>query len=129
MLNGSGRRHLVAGRSSGSENAIPAGEELPGDARTQWTVKGIDKRTLELSRLAARKRGMRFGAWVNNVLRAAASEEEGASLNGAPEELMAKIAEIEFKIDRSVSELKEQTSHLQHDVRVLHMLVPKAGQA
>ena len=126
---GRGRLRTAGGSLGGDEKALPDAGGVDGvvrDARTQWTVKGIDKRTLELSRLAARKRGMTFGAWVNQVLRNAASEDN-SSPRRAPEELMAKIAEIEFKIEQSVGELKEQTSHLQHDVRVLHMLVPKSG--
>lgn len=94
--------------------------------RTQWTVKGIDKRTLELSRLAARKRGMTFGAWVNQALRDAASGENGP-LQTSSNELMTKIAEIEHKLNQSVDELKQQSNHIQHDVRVLHLLVPKAA--
>ena len=96
------------------------------DSRMQWTVKGIDKQTLEASRVAARKRGMKFGAWVNEVLRAAAPDEAAEHVTTS-RELMDKIAEIEFKLDQSVGELKQQTSHIQHDVRVLHMLVPKAA--
>jgi len=91
---------------------------------TQWTVKGIDKHILEASRVAARKRGMKFGAWVNQVLRAAATEESEFQLTTS-KELMAKISEMESKLDRTVGELKETTDHIQHDVRVLHLLVPK----
>lgn len=93
--------------------------------RTQWTVKGIDKHTLELSRKAARKRGMKFGAWVNEVLRSAACDD-GMPAAGGPRELLTKIAELEFKFEKSVGELKESTNNIQHDVRVLQLLVPKA---
>lgn len=98
-----------------------------GDSRIQWTVKGVDKETLEASRIAARKRGMKFGAWVNEVLRAATTTDETPSPVSVSNELLEKIAEIEFKLDQSVGELKQQTSNIQHDVRVLHMLVPKAA--
>jgi hypothetical protein len=96
------------------------------ESRMQWTVKGIDKQTLEASRIAARKRGMKFGAWVNEVLRAASSDEAVEHVTTS-KELLDKIAEIEFKLDQSVGELKQQTTHIQHDVRVLHMLVPKSA--
>ncbi|WP_316188951.1 MULTISPECIES: hypothetical protein [unclassified Bradyrhizobium] len=92
---------------------------------TQWTVKGIDKDTLEASRVAARKRGMKFGAWVNQVLSEAIAEEADAQISATSKQLMEKIAEMEHKLERSVGELKQQTDHIQHDVRVLHLLVPK----
>jgi hypothetical protein len=98
--------------------------EINAASTTQWTVKGISKEILEASRVAARKRGMKFGAWVNQVLRDAASEDD-QTLSAASKELLQKIAEIELKLDRSVGELKQQTEHIQHDVRVLHLLVPK----
>ncbi|MDR6660581.1 hypothetical protein J2W51_003151 [Tardiphaga robiniae] len=102
-------------------DAVPA-----GDSRIQWTVKGVDRDTLEASRVAARKRGMKFGAWVNEVLRAATTDEVPPHA-AASNQLLEKIAEIEFKLDQSVGELKQQTNDIQHDVRVLHMLVPKAA--
>lgn len=92
--------------------------------KVQWTVKGIDQKTLEASRVAARKRGMKFGAWVNAVLRNAIAEEHETQ-NAHPNELLERITEIEQKLERSVSELKQQSGDIQHDVRVLHLLVPK----
>jgi hypothetical protein len=121
-----GRRRRHGGSERTITRAEHVGDVVSPETRTQWTVKGIDKQTLEMSRLAARKRGMRFGAWVNQALREAASEETSFA-RIVPDELMAKIAEIDFKIDQSVGELKQQASNIQHDVRVLQMLVPKAG--
>lgn len=125
-------RRRTASPTSSTKTAKPkmkkkAGEPAEvGDSRVQWTVKGVDKQTLEASRIAARKRGMKFGAWVNEVLRAATTEEIPSSVSPS-NELLEKIAEIEFKLDQSVGELKQQTNNIQHDVRVLHMLVPKAA--
>jgi hypothetical protein len=69
---------------------------------------------------------MKFGAWVNDVLRAAASDE-GAAPKSTTNELMSRIAEMECKLDRSVDVLKEQSSNIQHDVRVLQLLVPRTA--
>ena len=123
---GSGR---IVGKSEkkGKAKPIQKPEIVSSEAsRTQWTVKGIDKETLEASRIAARKRGMKFGAWVNEVLLAAASGDAFQNL-GNGKELLSKIAHIEFKLDQSVNELKQQTDHIQHDGRILHLLVPKSG--
>src|SRR4051812_7966222 len=78
------------------------------DERIQWTLKGIDKETLEASRIAARKRGMKFGAWVNEVLRAA-TIGDSVSVGFGQKELLKKIAKIESKLDQSVGELKQQS--------------------
>lgn len=89
--------------------------------RIQWTVKGIDKETLELSRREARKRGMKFGAWVNEVLRTAAQDE--LLIAGGPRDLLTKMAELEFKL----IELKDSSANIQHDVRILQALVSKSA--
>lgn len=108
--------------ASGNRKRGDTAKGLESDV-VQWTVKGIDRETLELSRRAARKRGMKFGAWVAQALKSAVSDEnEQTTPNGL---LLSKIAEIEFKIDSRVDELKRQTSDIQHDVRVLQLLVPK----
>jgi hypothetical protein len=69
---------------------------------------------------------MKFGAWVADALRTAASEHSPETTHQSSE-LMAKIAQIELKIERSVSELKTQNTNLQHDVRVLQLLVPRVA--
>jgi hypothetical protein len=123
-----GMRERRARRASApsieTNSKIGKKQHADGIVTTQWTVKGIDKNILEASRVAARKRGMKFGAWVNQVLRAAAAEESEAQL-ASSQELLNKISEMESKLDRTVGALKETTDHIQHDVRVLHMLVPK----
>lgn len=132
-----GREHVRSAQSHGriskkSGKELKVKRSVKSDAnnldapRTQWTLKGIDKQTLDASRVAARKRGMKFGAWVNEVLLAAASGESFETFGGE-DRLLSKIADIEFKLDQSVSEIKQQTNHIQHDVRILQLLVPKVG--
>lgn len=138
MLDSTRREEHARSRKQGNapstlKSRKPTDKEQKSDgvepeSRMQWTVKGIDKETLEASRVAARKRGMKFGAWVNEVLRAAATDDSHVP-STTQKELLEKIAEIEFKLDQSVGELRQQNNHIQHDVRVLHMLVPKAAAA
>lgn len=121
-----GRESRRSTERSGEKSSRAKTIQTPAQANmTQWTVKGIDKDTLEASRVAARKRGMKFGAWVNQVLSEAIAEEADAQISATSKQLMEKIAEMEHKLERSVGELKQQTDHIQHDVRVLHLLVPK----
>jgi hypothetical protein len=116
-----GARRTTSKRKIQQTKSADVGESVH---RIQWTVKGIDKETLELSRRAARKRGMKFGAWVDQTLRSAATGEvEAASVS--PVELMKKIAKIEATLEARTGELKDQTNNLQHDLRVLHLLMPQ----
>jgi hypothetical protein len=86
----------------------------------------LDRQALELSRQAARKRGMKFGAWVAQALRAAANEEVDKDAAKA-DILLNKISEVESKIEAAIGELRNQTSGIQHDVRVLQLLIPKSA--
>jgi hypothetical protein len=92
----------------------------------QWTVKGLDRQALELSRMAARKRGMKFGAWVAQALRTAAIEEADKEATNA-DILLNKISEVESKIEAAIGDLKNQANGIQHDVRVLQLLIPKSS--
>ena len=77
----------------------------------QWTLKGINPETRELSRQAARKSGMKLNAWVDTALKTAAKSELDTS---------------EFRLhirDNDVSGLlREQVKNLdalENDVRIL----------
>jgi hypothetical protein len=44
------------------------------DSKRQYTIKGIETETLDLMRTAAKKQGMKVGAWVSARLREAAKK-------------------------------------------------------
>lgn len=54
-----------------------SGYEASSEAKLQYTIKGIEKRSVDLMRSAAKVEGMKIGAWVSKRLREAAE----ASLN------------------------------------------------
>lgn len=63
-------------------NNVPQIDE-PNDSRTaderlQYTIKGIERRSVELMRSAAKQDGMKIGVWVSRRMREAAE----ASLDG-----------------------------------------------
>src|SRR5271168_2273065 len=48
-----------------------------GVAGAGWTLKGVPSETVEMTRQAARMRGMKIGAWVADALRQAAKRDLG----------------------------------------------------
>lgn len=72
---------------SQSDGEIPsspsdAALDTSSDDKLQYTIKGIERRSIELMRDAARGEGMKIGAWVSKRLKEAAvaslSEEDPA---------------------------------------------------
>jgi uncharacterized protein YukE len=103
-----------------SENA----EMRNAPASTQWTLKNIDRQTVELSRQAARKRGMKFGAWVAQVLREAADEHIEKKGGEEHRLLLSRIEELESRMGQRIEKIQKQGQEIQHDLRVLQLLVP-----
>lgn len=67
----------------------------PDRERTQYTVKGIDRGTVDLMREAARKDGMKIGAWVSAKLREAAHRSFGEGSSDAdPSALLDQMAKL-----------------------------------
>lgn len=48
---------------------------LPTNQSQDWTIKGLPKETVEISREAAKNNGMKINAWVSKALNQAASKE------------------------------------------------------
>jgi hypothetical protein len=56
----------------GNESFLNNAQEDSRRASSQYTIKGIPRETVDLTRSAARKEGMKVGAWVSMRLREAA---------------------------------------------------------
>lgn len=112
-----------AGRRTGGDSERPAeGPRELVDQRVQWTVKGIDASVRQISRLAARKSGMRVSSWVETTLRSAA-EDQLASEDRKPEPTQAEIMELLLQQSRRMESLSEDLRILQRGV--LQKLVAK----
>jgi hypothetical protein len=115
-------------RREGSTFADSQNLTGPGSEGVQWTLKNVERKTVELSRQAARKRGMKFGKWVTEVLRAAAIAEIEGGSRDEKELLAVKMAAFESKLDERIEKIQKQGQEIQHDIRVLQLLVPTAGK-
>lgn len=71
-----------------------------GSAATrQYTIKGIDAETLERMRLAARKQGMKVGAWLSARIREAA--DQAIAEEGTAREQLATLREHIARIEKN----------------------------
>jgi hypothetical protein len=81
----------------------PVNDDKPKSANAigSWTVKGVEKETIVAAKKAAKRDGVFLGAWVNRVLRDAATDR----LKDAPppavpqEDVMTAIATLTEKVD------------------------------
>lgn len=64
---------------SAASSEDDGGDRMTGEERLQYTLKGVEKRSLELMRDAARADGMKIGAWVSKRMREAAESSLAAS--------------------------------------------------
>ena len=62
-----------------ASNDEEGGDHMTGEERLQYTLKGVEKRSLELMRDAARADGMKIGAWVSKRMREAAESSLAAN--------------------------------------------------
>ncbi len=60
-------------------------EEGGAEQRLQYTIKGIEKRSVDLMRTAAKRDGMKIGAWISMRMREAA---EASLKDGEPSYLV-----------------------------------------
>ncbi len=82
--------------------------EQSAELRRQYTIKGIENETLDLMRTAARKQGMRVGAWVSARLREAADR----ALHGEDSKWKNEMVELRDHIRRIEESQKEEAQRL-----------------
>ena len=85
--------------------------ELSSETRSsgekmQWTIKSLDKDTVEASKKAAQKRGMKISAWVEQELRKAAYKEISNGGKG--------VDEFDNNFDKILHVIKKMSD--QHDI-------------
>lgn len=104
--------------------------DASGSGGIQWTLKNVDRQAVELSRQAARKRGMKFGKWVTEVLREAATAEmNGRNRDDGNDIIVAKLSEFETNLGDRIEKIQRQSLEIQHDLRVLQLLVPEVAKS
>jgi len=69
-----------------------------------WTIRKIDSSTIEKTKLAAGKSGMKIGAWVDAKL----SEAATSSLESAYSPLRKELRNVSNEIDKGLSSSAEE---------------------
>ncbi len=95
-----------------TEGAAHDRQEMSGEKsaelRRQYTIKGIENETVDRMRTAARKQGMRVGAWVSTRLREAADR----ALQGEESTSKTEMVELRDHIRRIEESQKEESQRL-----------------
>jgi hypothetical protein len=70
-------------------------EDSTAEDKLQYTIKGIERRSIELMRDAARQEGMKIGAWVSRRLREAAEASLADQEPDYSRELLANANQLQ----------------------------------
>ena len=86
-----------------------------------WTIKGIPDETVDMTRMAARRRGMRIGSWVAETLhRAATMELQGIPRpESADDAVIERLDKFEELITQEMQALSEQNRALDQELAVI----------
>jgi len=103
----------TAGR--GTADAGRNGDDEQADTRRQYTIKGIETETVELMRTAARKQGMKVGAWISTRLREAASRAL-AGESETPKNELSELREYIRRIEQNQHEERERLRAIQDEL-------------
>lgn len=98
----------VRSKKGGAKNATHA--SIKNEAR-DWTIKSLSPETVEVSREAARKSGMKINAWVSKALESAATEPVVVTRGNRVSD-DAEIMKLEQSILKEISDLKAQNESL-----------------
>ena len=101
-------------------------------SRRAWTIKGIQKETVEQSRKAAHTQGMLLSLWVEKQLRDAAERElkGNGSKELAAEILCTKLDNIETALIEYLKGQDKSITNLQEEMRMLtNKIVPPLLEA
>lgn len=122
------------GRSPGGQRPSFRGGVVPtsqggkshSGTNAGWTLKGIPQETVELTRKAARARGMRIGSWVAESLSRAATrdlEEDTISNEGR---ILQRLEQIEKKFEAELRAVSNQNNNLDQEIALIRRgLLPK----
>jgi hypothetical protein len=85
------------------------------EVKQQYTIKGIETETVELMRSAAKKQGMKVGAWVSTRLRDAARKALADESETSGEEL-AQLRDYILRIENNQQEERTRLREIQDEL-------------
>ncbi|MFW2342042.1 hypothetical protein [Brevundimonas sp.] len=88
----------------------------------QWTIKGLPAETVEVSRDAARKSGMKLNSWIRQALETAAEVEQSTT----PARLSKGTPQSDLEVvEQELARVREKTAHLEATVNNLSSIMLK----
>lgn len=98
-------------------------DDLRGEEKLQYTLKGVEKRSLDLMRSAAQADGMKIGAWVSKRMREAAEASLASSVVSSATNIGLKSPDFRKSLVRSgsadSSSLERMVSVLEARLRII----------
>jgi hypothetical protein len=98
-----------------AEDRGPANVQESVDSKRQYTIKGIETETLDLMRTAARKQGMKVGAWVSARLREAADKALSVQ-QSRKDDGLAELREHIQRIEENQIQERESLRSIQQEL-------------
>lgn len=101
--------------ASGLEDVRDAGE---AHELRQWTIKNLETEVVDRARAAARRKGMKIGAWVAETLRTAADDQldsghsPASKLSNDLERIVARLEAIRLEDHQRIERIERDISQL-----------------
>jgi hypothetical protein len=105
----------TAARLSGKARSVTMTDHTT-QKTSSWTLRNVDPNVIDLCRAEARRRGVKFGAWVSDALAKAASQGSDATTTLDVQPYLDAIT-VELR------KIEEQIDQIAHDTRVTQRLV------
>jgi hypothetical protein len=90
----------------------------------QWTLKGLAPETVEVSREAAKRSGMKLNAWVSRALEHAAAPESGLQREESHDTLSAPEHTVQ-RIKEELLRLRAESNEMRSTVNTMTQILLK----
>lgn len=91
------------------------------EQQQDWTIKGLPAETVQVTREAAKRSGMKINAWVSRALADAACD----SINGDNSQFTVRSESIENHILEEITKLREQNEALKQTIDSMSTILIK----
>lgn len=100
--------------------------ETPSTTR-QWTIKGLNNETVDVSREAARRSGMKLNAWISQALESAAHQSPSSEIliNESNRDLHAENENDVQNLKRELDQLRADNEAMKKTVKLINDIILK----
>jgi hypothetical protein len=111
---------------SGNDRREATSSDHEGASR-DWTIKSLPPETVDVSREAARRAGMKINAWVGKALEAAAANlsQPAQIARGEVRPTEDEVVQLEYSILKEIHDLKAQNESLVQTVNGISSMLIK----